>query len=45
MLLKRGASIYTHLAQCIQSPLSLACYKGHLGMVQFLLMAGSNYVN
>ena len=40
LLLDYGANINTHSNEFKESALTLACYKGHLEMVQFLLNAG-----
>ena len=40
LLLEYGANINTHSNEFKESALTLACYKGHLGMVKFLLGAG-----
>ena len=40
LLLDYGANINTHSNEFKESALTLACYKGHLEMVQFLLDAG-----
>ncbi|XP_068908725.1 ankyrin repeat domain-containing protein 17 isoform X12 [Tenebrio molitor] len=42
ILLKRGAGINTHSNEFKESALTLACYKGHLEMVRFLLEAGAD---
>lgn len=42
LLLQRGANINTHSAEFKESALTLACYKGHLEMVRFLLEAGAD---
>ena len=42
LLLQRGANINTHSAEFKESALTLACYKGHLEMVRFLLGAGAD---
>ena len=44
MLLKHGAGINTHSNEFKESALTLACYKGHLEMVNFLLQAGADQV-
>lgn len=44
MLLKHGAGINTHSNEFKESALTLACYKGHLDMVNFLLQAGADQV-
>ena len=40
LLLEYGANINTHSNEFKESALTLACYKGHLEMVKFLLSAG-----
>ena len=40
LLLDYGANINTHSNEFKESALTLACYKGHLDMVKFLLDAG-----
>ena len=40
LLLEYGANINTHSNEFKESALTLACYKGHLEMVKFLLGAG-----
>jgi len=40
LLLDYGANINTHSNEFKESALTLACYKGHLEMVKFLLGAG-----
>ena len=40
LLLAYGANINTHSNEFKESALTLACYKGHLDMVMFLLDAG-----
>lgn len=40
MLLEFGANINTHSNEFKESALTLACYKGHLEMVEFLLSSG-----
>ena len=40
LLLDYGANINTHSNEFKESALTLACYKGHLEMVKFLLNAG-----
>ena len=42
ILLDRGAGINTHSNEFKESALTLACYKGHLEMVKFLLEAGAD---
>lgn len=42
ILLKHGAGINTHSNEFKESALTLACYKGHLDMVRFLLAAGAD---
>ncbi|KAG8184304.1 hypothetical protein JTE90_008988 [Oedothorax gibbosus] len=42
LLVERGASINTHSNEFKESALTLACYKGHLEMVRFLLEAGAD---
>lgn len=42
MLLEHGAGINTHSNEFKESALTLACYKGHLDMVRFLLEAGAD---
>lgn len=42
MLLEHGAGINTHSNEFKESALTLACYKGHLDMVRFLLQAGAD---
>lgn len=42
MLLEHGAGINTHSNEFKESALTLACYKGHLNMVRFLLQAGAD---
>ncbi|GIY63342.1 ankyrin repeat and KH domain-containing protein 1 [Caerostris darwini] len=42
LLVERGASINTHSNEFKESALTLACYKGHLEMVRFLLAAGAD---
>ena len=41
LLLEFGANINTHSNEFKESALTLACYKGHLDMVKFLLSAGA----
>lgn len=45
LLLEYGANINTHSNEFKESALTLACYKGHLSMVKFLLGAGNNNNN
>jgi len=45
ILLEHGAGINTHSNEFKESALTLACYKGHLEMVRFLLEAGADQVN
>ena len=45
MLLEQGAGINTHSNEFKESALTLACYKGHLEMVNFLLQAGADQVS
>ena len=40
LLLEYGANINTHSNEFKESALTLACYKGHLEMVKYLLNAG-----
>ena len=40
LLLDYGANINTHSNEFKESALTLACYKGHLEMVKYLLNAG-----
>ena len=40
LLLESGADINTHSNEFKESALTLACYKGHLDMVKFLLNSG-----
>ncbi|XP_065353147.1 ankyrin repeat domain-containing protein 17 isoform X5 [Cloeon dipterum] len=42
ILLDNGAGINTHSNEFKESALTLACYKGHLEMVRFLLAAGAD---
>jgi len=42
ILLEFGAGINTHSNEFKESALTLACYKGHLEMVRFLLEAGAD---
>ncbi|XP_071107805.1 ankyrin repeat domain-containing protein 17-like isoform X5 [Haliotis cracherodii] len=42
ILLDNGAGINTHSNEFKESALTLACYKGHLEMVKFLLEAGAD---
>ena len=42
LLLEYGANINTHSNEFKESALTLACYKGHLEMVKFLLDAGES---
>ena len=42
ILVEHGASINTHSNEFKESALTLACYKGHLEMVRFLLEAGAD---
>ncbi|XP_045468094.1 ankyrin repeat domain-containing protein 17-like isoform X2 [Harmonia axyridis] len=42
LLLAHGAGINTHSNEFKESALTLACYKGHLDMVRFLLEAGAD---
>lgn len=41
-MLENGAGINTHSNEFKESALTLACYKGHLDMVRFLLLAGAD---
>ena len=41
LLLDYGANINTHSNEFKESALTLACYKGHLEMVKYLLNAGT----
>lgn len=43
ILLDKGAGINTHSNEFKESALTLACYKGHLEMVKFLLEAGADH--
>jgi len=45
ILLEHGAGINTHSNEFKESALTLACYKGHLEMVRFLLEAGADQVS
>ena len=45
VLLEYGANINTHSNEFKESALTLACYKGHLDMVKFLLGAGECVVH
>lgn len=45
ILLEHGAGINTHSNEFKESALTLACYKGHLDMVRFLLEAGADQVS
>lgn len=45
ILLEYGAGINTHSNEFKESALTLACYKGHLDMVRFLLSAGADQVS
>jgi ankyrin repeat domain-containing protein 17 len=45
VLLENGAGINTHSNEFKESALTLACYKGHLEMVRFLLAAGADQVS
>lgn len=45
ILLEHGAGINTHSNEFKESALTLACYKGHLEMVRFLLEAGADQVH
>ena len=42
ILLEHGAGINTHSNEFKESALTLACYKGHLDMVRYLLEAGAD---
>lgn len=42
ILLDHGAGVNTHSNEFKESALTLACYKGHLEMVRFLLSAGAD---
>lgn len=42
LLLERGACINSHSNEFKESALTLACYKGHVDMVKFLLDAGAD---
>ncbi|GAB6028256.1 hypothetical protein CHUAL_002439 [Chamberlinius hualienensis] len=42
ILLDHGAGVNTHSNEFKESALTLACYKGHLEMVRFLLEAGAD---
>lgn len=42
LLISRGASVNTHSHEFKESALTLACYKGQLEMVKFLLEAGAD---
>ena len=42
MLLAQGAGINTSSNEFKESALTLACYKGHMEMVEFLLKAGAD---
>ncbi|KAG1661828.1 Ankyrin repeat domain-containing protein 17 [Nymphon striatum] len=42
ILLEHGAGINTHSSEFKESALTLACYKGHVEMVRFLLQAGAD---
>lgn len=42
ILVENGASINSHSDEFKESALTLACYKGHLEMVRFLLEAGAD---
>ena len=44
LLLQYGANINTHSNEFKESALTLACYKGHLEMVKFLLGAGESHL-
>ena len=45
ILLEHGAGINTHSNEFKESALTVACYKGHLEMVRFLLEAGADQVS
>lgn len=40
--MEHGAGINTHSNEFKESALTLACYKGHIDMVRFLLAAGAD---
>ena len=42
LLLNYKANINKHSSEFKESALTLACYKGHLGMVRFLLEKGAD---